>query len=595
MAALAVPLLCLACADAPESGGPAVSTQGEARLRAAAEDYVQAYFEMYPTRATAAGRTEWDGRFELPTPERLQAWSARNADLQVELTELLDEGLDASSAADARLLLRQAAGETFRLDTLRAPASNPLYWTRPLGNAGVFLLVRTRRPVSERLDLLAERARSVEAYLREAERALTAASPEHQSAELFSFAERQARASSAFFLETAPRVAAEAGEPARAELEVAGAAAAAFADRLAELGQRARGTARLGRNYARALELWTGDDVSPDELFAAGERALEEKVAEASQFVRSVWDDHFAESAPKDDRELLRTAFLRLGDDRASNIDELVADYRSLVEEAIHFVSRLDLLTLPEFSLITDRSPAYFVGQSVGGVYSPGPYAPEGETLFYLPTPRPDATAAQREALFRDFNHHFNVMIVPHEIVPGHDTHLRWAARHPSRVRALFADAVTVEGWGTFSERLLLDLGWGDDLARIAHLKKQLENIARTLVDIGVHTRDWPRDRVIEFVREEALQEDAFAANMWQRTLTTAPQLVSYWLGYERFQALYGKARVAHGEHFEWKPFLDRIMQVAPVGGEDLQRLVLEEPLETPATGALKRDGAPEH
>ena len=31
-----------------------------------------------------------------------------------------------------------------------------------------------------------------------------------------------------------------------------------------------------------------------------------------------------------------------------------------------------DLLTLPQFSLITDRSPDYFVGQSVGGVYPAG-------------------------------------------------------------------------------------------------------------------------------------------------------------------------------------------------------------------------------
>ncbi|MCH7728848.1 MAG: hypothetical protein IH991_20535, partial [Planctomycetes bacterium] len=42
-------------------------------------------------------------------------------------------------------------------------------------------------------------------------------------------------------------------------------------------------------------------------------------------------------------------------------------------------------------------------------------------------------------------------------------------ARHPRKVRALFGDGVYIEGWGTFCERLMLDLGWGGPLDRLAH------------------------------------------------------------------------------------------------------------------------------
>jgi uncharacterized protein (DUF885 family) len=87
-----------------------------------------------------------------------------------------------------------------------------------------------------------------------------------------------------------------------------------------------------------------------------------------------------------------------------------------------------------------------------------------------------------------------------------HYTQLKYAARHPHKVRALFADDVFVEGWGTFSERLMLDQGWGGPLARLAHLKKQLENIARAIVDIRVHTQGMTRDEVVRFVKDEALQ-----------------------------------------------------------------------------------------
>ena len=228
-----------------------------------------------------------------------------------------------------------------------------------------------------------------------------------------------------------------------------------------------------------------------------------------------------------------------------------------------------------ELTLHTDRSPSYFVGQAVGGVYPAGPYAPEADTLFYLPTPPDDLTAEQREGFFRDFNHHFNVMIVPHEIVPGHYLQLKGAAHQPRIVRALFGDGPFGEGWGTFCERLMLDLGWGDDLARVAHLKKQMENIARTIVDIRVHTQGMTRDEVLRFVQEEALQERQFAGNMWQRSITSAPQLTFYWIGYEGVSQLYRDARDAEGQGFVLREFVDEVLRNGslPVEGQrDLWR-----------------------
>jgi len=49
----------------------------------------------------------------------------------------------------------------------------------------------------------------------------------------------------------------------------------------------------------------------------------------------------------------------------------------------------------------------------------------------------------------------------------------------------------------------------------VAHLKKQVENIARTILDIRVHVEGMSRDEVIRFAKEDALQDDQFAANMW--------------------------------------------------------------------------------
>jgi uncharacterized protein (DUF885 family) len=179
--------------------------------------------------------------------------------------------------------------------------------------------------------------------------------------------------------------------------------------------------------------------------------------------------------------------------------------------------------------------------------------------------PSDSATPEQTASFFRDFNSDFNTMIAAHELLPGHYTQLKYAARHPRKVRALFPDGVYVEGWGTFCERLLLDEGWGGPLPRLAHLKKQLENIARTIVDIRVHTHGMTRDEVIRFVKDEALQGDQLASNMWMRSITDPVQLTTYYLGYREVRAVYDEAKRQQGATFDLRRFMDGMMRLGPV------------------------------
>ena len=126
-------------------------------------------------------------------------------------------------------------------------------------------------------------------------------------------------------------------------------------------------------------------------------------------------------------------------------------------------------------------------------------------------------------------------------------------------------DNVYVEGWGTFCERLMLDLGWGGPLDRLAHLKKQIENIARTIVDIRVHTRGMTQEEVTRFVKEDALQGDQLARNMWVRSITSSPQLTYYYLGYAAVRGVYDDVRKARGTAFNLREFNDQLMKIGPV------------------------------
>ncbi|MGH9366083.1 MAG: DUF885 domain-containing protein [Thermoanaerobaculia bacterium] len=527
--------------------------------------YIDKYFETFPSRSTEAGRHDRDKELEDLTPERLRNW----VDFNRKTLERLDaaRGLSKDDRLDAELLRGQVEWELHQLDTRRRVARDPLFWTNIAGNATVFLLVRDDRPFPERLAAARARVEQLPRLCRQAESALSATPPGEIAPDFARIASGQARASARFYREGFAGLFSGAEKAASArEAAEAAAALEKLAAYLDGLATRATGSPCLGADYREALRIATGQ-TDPDAMLARAVADLEAKKKETAAYGRSVWKEIFpAAEPPASDREVIARLFARISTDRAKSTEELVEDYRKLVSDLNHFLHAREVVTLPDrLTLYTDRSPGYFVGQSVGGVYPAGPYSPDARTLWFLPTPPDSATPAERDGFFRDFNHHFNVMITPHEILPGHYLQLKVAAHHPRKVRALFADGVYVEGWGTFSERLLLDLGWGGPLDRLAHLKKQMENIARAIVDVRVHTRAMPREEVLRFVKEEALQDEQFASNMWTRAITTPTQITTYWLGYRQVTDLFNDYRAARGSAFRLKEFMDAMLADGPL------------------------------
>ena len=219
------------------------------------------------------------------------------------------------------------------------------------------------------------------------------------------------------------------------------------------------------------------------------------------------------------------------------------------------------IVTLPEpRTLKIMPAPSYLLGQSFGGVFPAGPYRPNGQTLLLLPVPSAEADKAERVKFFRAFNRPFSKMIAAHELMPGHYVQLKIAARQLHEIRAVFADNVYAEGWGTFCEALMLAQGWGGPLERLAHYKKQLENCTRAIVDIRVHTTNVSRAEIARFVRDEGLQDEQLGGNLWFRTLTSAPQIVTYHIGYGEISALYREARAHDGDKFNLRAFNDRLL-----------------------------------
>ena len=545
-------------------GASAFAAESLAQLT---EGYVDRYFQMFPTRATAAGRHDLDEQLEDFSPAKIGSWIDFNRAMGTRLVWLLREsevGFD--DRLDGETLLAQIDRELNSLLVLRQADKDPLYWSAVVAEANVFLLVRDDLPLNERKEHARARARQLPRFANQARDHFAGAKPGDVAPELCQIAAAQVRATANFYKEGF-RVAIGSDEALRKETDAAAAALVDLATTLEDLAKRATGSPRLAAAYERSFLSGTGVTESVRAVLARAQSDLAATRTEAAAYGRSIWSEVIPkESPPKGDAQLLRRLFDRVAADHGKTAEEALAQWRSNVEAIDKFVHERKIMALPDpLTLIVDLSPAFFLGQSVGGVYPPGPYAPDAKTILFLPTPSRDAKPEQRAAFFRDFNEHFNKMIVPHELIPGHYVQFKIAAHQPHKIRAVFPDPLYVEGWGIACERIMLDEGWGGPLERLAHLKKQLENIARTIVDIRVHTENMSRDEVIRFVTNDALQGEQLASNMWTRAITTSPQITTYYLGYKKVRQAYDAARTAGGNNFELRKFMDGMMELGPV------------------------------
>jgi len=532
-----------------------------------ADAYLSAYLEMFPTRATQAGYHAFDGRLEDFSTEKLAHWVQANEIERDRLTKLLTTpDLPFDDRLDAEALLGQVERELHEQIILRRPQRDPLYWSEVIANAAVFLLVRDDLPLAERQQRVCARAALLPAFARQCSANFARAKGDEVAPELCKIAVGQFRATATFYREGFARAVGDNPEGRDQGANVAK-AISELADNIEKLSQNATRSPRLGTEYATMFRLGTRVQEPVADVLKRAISDLAAKRTEAANFGRKVWRELMQDKKPPaEDAVLLRQLFERVAEDRDTNEETYASRWKTNVVEIEKFVRKKRIMTLPDpLTLVVDRAPGYFVGQSFGGVYPAGPYSPEAKTILFLPVPAGDATAEQREAFFRDFNRPFSRMIVPHELIPGHYVQLKYAAQHPHKVRAMFPDSVYVEGWGTFCERLLLDQGWGSALPRLAHLKKQLENIARTIVDIRVHTANMSREEMVRFVKDEALQGDQLANNMWTRTLTSSPQITTYYLGYAKVTEVYNAARAAEGDKFDLCRFMDGMMELGPV------------------------------
>jgi uncharacterized protein (DUF885 family) len=100
---------------------------------------------------------------------------------------------------------------------------------------------------------------------------------------------------------------------------------------------------------------------------------------------------------------------------------------------------------------------------------------------------------------------------------------------------------------------------------RFGMLGYQIWRAARLVVDTGVHTKGWSRDRAIAFMREyTALPEHEIETEV-DRYIAWPAQALSYYLGETEILKARSRAEAALGKRFNLRAFHDTVLELGSV------------------------------
>ncbi len=327
---------------------------------------------------------------------------------------------------------------------------------------------------------------------------------------------------------------------------------------------------RVGRAlYDRKFEL---DIQSGETADALHQRALAEKeklLTRMSLLSDMLWPKYFPNAAPPADRlEKVGRLIGKLSEQHVAR-EEFFAEVRRQIPQLEQWVRDHKLLDLdPEKPLQVRETPEYKRGIAGASIDAPGPYDPTA-TTYYNVTPLDNLPPERAESFLREYNQWMLPVLNIHEAVPGHYVQLVYANKSPSLIKSIFGNGAMVEGWAVYSERLMLESGFGDHKAEtwLIYSKWLLRSVCNVLVDYGVHVQNMSESEVKDLLTREAFQSQEEAANKWRRAQLSSVQLTSYYSGYSAIVALREKLMKEQGERFDLKRFNERFLSYgnAPV------------------------------
>jgi uncharacterized protein (DUF885 family) len=148
-----------------------------------------------------------------------------------------------------------------------------------------------------------------------------------------------------------------------------------------------------------------------------------------------------------------------------------------------------------------------------------------------------------------------------HEAIPGHVWQGEYANKLPL-IRTLLSFNAYSEGWALYAEQLADEFGVYDDfeVGKLGYLQSLAFRACRLVVDTGLHSKRWTRERARRFFIEENGTKPPEAASEVDRYCSWPGQACGYKIGHSEINRQRERAKAALGAAFDIKAFNDAVV-----------------------------------
>ena len=129
------------------------------------------------------------------------------------------------------------------------------------------------------------------------------------------------------------------------------------------------------------------------------------------------------------------------------------------------------------------------------------------------------------------------------------------------------------EGWGLYAERLGYDMGLYDDpYDRMGQLAYDMWRAVRLVVDTGMHSQGWSRERAIAYFMDNSPKTRQDVVNEIDRYIGTPGQALAYKIGQMKISELRARAERELGSKFDLKAYNDAVLSTGSVPLDVLEK-----------------------
>ena len=266
--------------------------------------------------------------------------------------------------------------------------------------------------------------------------------------------------------------------------------------------------------------------------------------------------------------------------------DSLIPDIRKNVKSIRKFLVDSSIITVPsEIRVIVKETPKFARSTTTASMDTPGPFEKTATAAFYYITPVDSSwTPLQKEDWLSMFNKYTTDFITIHEVFPGHYTqsvHLN--ASSATKIEKIIQSYAFSEGWAHYTEKMMIDEGYGNNgdvitaaKYNLAQSGEALLRLCRLCVSVKMHCEGMTVDEATRFFMEYCYLGEKPARQEAIRG-TFDPGYLYYSLGKMMMLKLREDYKKQEGDNYSLRKFHDSVLEYGAPPFELLREKLLKD------------------